>query len=121
MLSRKSDPRADARKMSSLAVAWGIVGGIAYLGLISVAINIVKSLVSSWGGVPVDSGIIHLATTKLGAHSTIATTVIAALPVAVVAVIALGIVARARSTLPAIAPLMILAASLGLAGSVLLF
>lgn len=121
MLSRKSDPRADARKMSSLAIAWGIVAGIAYLGLIYDAIKFVQSLVPSWQGVPVDLGIIHLATTKLGAHTTISTLVIAALPVAIVAVIVLGIVARARPSVPAVAPLLILAALLGLAGSVLLF
>ncbi len=121
MLSRKSDPRADARKYSSLAIAWGVVAGIAYLGLISIAVNFVKAQVTSWQGVPVDAGIIQLASAKLGAHSTISTTVIAALPVAIVAVLALGIMARARPTLPAVPLLLIAAAALGLAGSVLLF
>lgn len=119
MLSRKSDPRADARKMSALAIAWGIVAGIAYLGLISAAIKLVKSQVSSWQGVSVDPGILQLAQAKHSSQATISTLVIAALPVAIVAVLALGIVARTRPTAPAVAPLLILAALLGLAGTVL--
>lgn len=121
MLSRKSDPRADARKMSSLAIAWGIVAGIAYLGLISVAITFLKHQVSAWQGITVDPGILRLAQAKHDTHTTISTLVIAALPVAIVAVIALGIIARARQSLAAVGPLLILAALLGLAGSVLLF
>lgn len=121
MLSRKSDPRVDARKMSSLAIAWGIVAGIAYLGLISAAISFLKSQVKAWQGITVDPGILQLAQAKHGTQATISTLVIAALPVAIVAVIVLGIVARARPSLPIAAPLLILAALLGLAGSVLLF
>lgn len=120
MLSRKSDPRADARKMSALAIAWGIVAGIAYFGLISAVIKFAKSQVTSWQGVNVDPGILQLAQAKHTTHTTISTLVIAALPVALVAVIALGVVARARPTLPPIGPLLIVAALLGLAGTVLL-
>ncbi len=121
MLSRKSDPRADARKYSSLAIAWGIVAGIAYLGLISAAITFLKSQVKAWQGIQVDPGILQIARNAHDTHTTISTLVIAALPVAVVAVIAVGIVARARPTVPVVAPLLILAALLGLAGAVLLF
>lgn len=120
MLSRTSDPRADARKMSALAVAWGIVAGIAYLGLISAVIKLAKTQVTSWQGVTVDPGILQLAQAKHNAQATISTLVIAALPVAIIAVIALGIVARARPRTPITAPLLILAALLGLAGTVLL-
>ncbi|HEX6796996.1 MAG TPA: hypothetical protein VF116_04680 [Ktedonobacterales bacterium] len=121
MLSRKSDPRADARKMSSLAIAWGIVAGIAYLGLIGIAIKFLKSQVSAWQGITVDPGVLQLAQAKHSTNTTISTLVIAALPVAIIAVIALGIVARARPSVPVVGPLLILAALLGLAGSVLLF
>lgn len=121
MLSRKSDPRADARKMSSLAIAWGIVAGIAYLGLIGAAITFLKKQVSAWQGITVDPGILQLAQAKHSTQATISTLVLAALPVAIIAVIALGIIARARPNLPVAGPLLILAALLGLAGSVLLF
>ena len=121
MLSRKSDPRADARKMSSLAIAWGIVAGIAYLGLIGGAITFLKKQVTAWQGITVDPGVLQLAQAKHSTQATISTLVIAALPVAIIAVIALGIVARARPNVPIVGPLLILAALLGLAGSVLLF
>jgi hypothetical protein len=121
MLSRKSDPRADARKMSSLAIAWGIVAGIAYLGLINAVINVVKSQVPSWQPPSVDTGVLHFAPATLGAHNAMATAVIAAIPVAVVAVLVLGVMARVRPMLPAVGFLLLAAALLGLAGSVLLF
>ncbi|MFI5271798.1 MAG: hypothetical protein ACHQ4H_02040 [Ktedonobacterales bacterium] len=121
MFNRKADPKAVARKMAALSIAWAVVAGIAYLGLIQRAIKFVTDR-TPWPGVTVDPGITKLASAALGTHATtISNIIVAALPVAIVAVAALGIIARVRPSLPAVSPLLILAALLGLAGSVLLF
>ena len=54
-------------------------------------------------------------------YSQIATIVIAALPIAIIATIVLGVIARARPRTPAISGLLIVSGVLGLAASLLLF
>ncbi len=122
---QQTDPRVDAARRASLAIAWGVAAAVAYLGLIYQAIQlIVNATNGQWSGGNIDNGIIHAGTTfkEFGATSAqLASIVVAALPVVIVATIVLGIIARVRPRLNVIAPLLIVAGVLGLAASLLLF
>jgi len=122
---QQTDPRVDAAKRASLAIAWGVAAGVAYLGLIYQAVQIIVNATNGqWAGVPVDKGIISYGAQfkEFGdPYTQIATFVIAALPIAIIATIVLGIVARARPRLSVTAGLLIAASILGLAASLLLF
>ena len=119
-----SDPRVDAAKRASLAIAWGVAAGVAYLGLIYQAVQlIVKATNGQWSGGTVDPGIIHAGTTfkQFGAtYAQIASIVVAALPIVIVATIVLGIIARVRPRLSFTAPLLVASGVLGLLASLLL-
>ncbi len=122
---QQTDPRVDAARRSSLAIAWGVAASVAYLGLIYRAVQvIVNATGGKWTGGQIDQGIISFGGQfkEFGApYGQIATFVIAALPVAIIAAIVLGIVARARPRVSAVPGLMIASAILGLAASLLLF
>lgn len=122
---QQTDPRVDAAKTASLAIAWGIAAGVAYLGLIYQAVHlIVKATNGDWAGAPVDQGIVTFGSKfqQFGtSYAQLATIVIAALPIAIIATVAVGIIARARPSLSLSAGLLIVAAVIGLAGSLLLF
>lgn len=122
---QQTDPRVDAAKRASLAIAWGVAAGVAYLGLIYQAVQIIVNATNGqWSGVPVDKGIISYGAQfkEFGdPYTQIATFVIAALPIAIIATIALGITARARPRISVTAGLLIAASILGLAASLLLF
>ena len=47
MPGKQGNPKADAVKMAALAIVWGAVAGVAYLGLISKAIDL-RSPSPSW-------------------------------------------------------------------------
>jgi hypothetical protein len=122
---QQTDPRVDAAKRASLAIAWGVAAGVAYLGLIYQAVQIIVNATNGqWAGVPVDKGVISFGAQfkEFGdPYTQIATFVIAALPIAIIATIVLGIVARARPRITVTPGLLIAAAILGLAASLLLF
>ena len=120
---QQTDPRVDAARMASLAIAWGVAAGIAYLGLIRGAIELIKAATSNqWTGVDVDAGMIAIAKSNIsGSFAALSTIVIAALPIAIVATIVLGIITRARPRLTATAGLLIVSAILGLAGALITF
>lgn len=122
---QQTDPRVDAAKRASLAIAWGFAAGVAYLGLIYQAVQIIVNATNGqWAGVPVDKGVISFGAQfkEFGdPYTQIATFVIAALPIAIIATIVLGIVARARPRITMTPGLLIAAAILGLAASLLLF
>jgi hypothetical protein len=122
---QQTDPRVDAAKMASLAIAWGIAAGVAYLGLIYQAVQlIVKATNNNWQGVPVDKGILSFGSVfkQFGSnYAALATIVIAAIPIAIIAAIALGIITRARPRLTFTSGFLIAAGVLGIAGSLLLF
>lgn len=122
---QQTDPRVDAAKRASLAIAWGVAAGVAYLGLIYQAVQIIVNATNGqWAGVPVDKGIISYGAQfkEFGdPYTQIATFVIAALPIAIIATIALGIIARTRPRISVTAGLLIAASILGLAASLLLF
>lgn len=121
----QTDPRVDAAKTASLTIAWGIAAGVAYLGLIYQAVQlIVKATNGDWQGVPIDKGIISYGSVFKQFSTTYATLVgyvIAAIPIAILATIVLGIITRARPRLTFTAGLLIASAILGLAGSLMLF
>ena len=119
-----SDPRVDAAKRASLAIAWGVAAGVAYLGLIYQVVQLIANATGGkWSGGEIDNGIVHAVTNFQGLGATyaqIATIVVAALPVAIVATIVLGIIARVRPRLGVISGLLIVAGVLGLVASLLL-
>jgi hypothetical protein len=121
---QQTDPRVDASRRASLAIAWGVAAAVAYLGLIYQAVQlIVNATNGQWSGGNIDQGIIHAGTTfkQFGeTYAQLATIVVAALPIFIVATIVLGIVARVRPRLTFIAPLLIACGVLGLAASLLL-
>ncbi|HEU4784457.1 MAG TPA: hypothetical protein VFS83_14035 [Ktedonobacterales bacterium] len=121
---QQTDPRVDAARRASLAIAWGVAAAVAYLGLIYQAVQlIVNASNGQWSGGNIDQGIVHAGTTfkQFGeTYAQLATIVVAALPIFIVATIVLGIIARVRPRLTFIAPLLIACGVLGLAASLLL-
>ncbi len=121
---QQTDPRVDAARRASLAIAWGVAAAVAYLGLVYQAVQIiVKASNGQWSGGNIDQGIVHAGTTfkQFGeTYAQLATIVVAALPVVIIATIVLGIIARVRPRLTFIAPLLIACGVLGLAASLLL-
>ena len=96
---QQTDPRVDAARRASLAIAWGVAAAVAYLGLISQAVQlIVKATNGQWSGGTVDPGIIHAGSNIQGfrrePYAQLASIVVAALRVAIVATVVLGIIAR---------------------------
>lgn len=131
MLNRQRqqyDPKVDIARRAgraSLAIAWGIAAGVAYLGLIYQAVQLIANATNGqWSAGTIDQGIIHAGTTfkEFGAsYAQLATIVVAALPVAIIATVVLGVIARARPRTPAIPGLLIASGVLGLVASLLLF
>lgn len=126
---KKIDPRAEARKMAALCIAWGVMAGVAYFGLVSLLVNLIHSVAPEWPTPQIDSGLIALASAKssgsfihlTGVYATMAQVVIYALPITIVGLLALGIAARLRPAQSALPALLILAGLLGLLGALLLF
>ncbi len=121
---QQTDPRVDAARRASLAIAWGVAAAVAYLGLVYQAVQIIVNASNGqWSGGNIDQGIVHAGTTfkQFGeTYAQLATIVVAALPVVIIATIVLGIIARVRPRLTFIAPLLIACGVLGLAASLLL-
>jgi hypothetical protein len=115
--------RADAHKMASLSVVWGAIAGVAYLGLVKRVVDLIEAA-TGWAGpsTSFDSGLLSIDPARVGqSHTSAYTIAIAALPVAILVIIGLGLVARLRPTTTALSGLLIPAALVGLAGAVLLF
>lgn len=118
--------RADARKMAVLALVWGLVAGVAYFGLIKHVVQLIMAA-TGWAGpsISFDSGLITIDPGQAGqvghTHTALYTTAIAALPIAILVIVGLGIVARVRPTATLLTGLLIPAALLGLVGTLLLF
>lgn len=114
--------------MASLSVAWGVVAGVAYLGLIGRAVAFLTT-VTPWSGVTIDQGLVTVLTTTskqsafhfTGLALTAAQIAVVALPFAILAIIALGIAARVRPSMVAFGGLLIVASLVGLAGTLVIF
>lgn len=119
---KPAQSKVRATRMAALSVAWGLVAAVAYLGLISTLISQLKGAFPQWTPPTIDPGIVHTASAHASPSlSSLRTVAIAAIPFAIIAVIALGIILRLRPTILAFSGLLIAAACLGLAGTVLVF
>jgi hypothetical protein len=123
MLRRNIDAKAEAAKLASLSIVWGVAAAVAYLGGIHKAIDLLKSATNAPGlDFTFDSGLIALATPKGSAGPTSLVTLgITALPIAIIATLVLGFLARAKPTMGALPVGLVLAAAVGLIGGVGLF
>lgn len=122
MPGKQSGSRAGASKLATLGIAWGAVAGVAYLGLLKTGVDVVKKATGWAGPGEFDAGLIKLGSAQAGqANTSLGTVAITALPFAIIAVLGIGLATRLRPTMPALPPLMIAAAVLGLAGTALLF
>jgi hypothetical protein len=101
--------------MASLSVAWGILAGIAYLGLVKRAVDYATSR-TPWPGFNVDGGLIaiHSAPHLAASYRPLFNAALIVVPVAAVAIIALGIAARIRPSLQLFSIAELVAALLGL-------
>ncbi|MGH2517258.1 MAG: hypothetical protein ACRDHP_16535 [Ktedonobacterales bacterium] len=123
MHSKHPNVRADAHKMAVLSVVWGVVAGVAYLGLVKRGVNLIEAT-TGWAGpsTSFDSGLTTIDPVQAGhAHTAVYTVAIAALPIAIVVILVLGIFARVRPSAAVLSGLLIPAALLGLVGVILLF
>ena len=121
------DPRREVTKRALLSVAWGIVAGVAYLGLIGQGVSAIAKATGLIGeGETIDSGLIKLTTANGGVNvpdslHALAVTALAILPIAIIAIIVLGILLRIRPRQGILAALLIIAGALGLLGSLVFF
>lgn len=123
MSGKSGDAKVRVAKMASLSVAWGVVAGVAYLGLIKRGTDLlVNATPWSGPGVTLDSGLIAIAPAQMAdQYRSLTSVVLIAIPIAIVAIIALGIAARAMPTLALLSFGVLAAALLGLIGAGVLF
>jgi hypothetical protein len=127
MRNRSPDARKEVIKRAILCVVWGIVAGVAYLGLIGKGISLVAKatgLIPS--GETIDSGLISLTSSNGGVAvptslHTLAIGALAALPIATIAIVVLALLLRVRPRQGLFVGLLITAACLGLAGALVFF
>src|SRR5579859_1949327 len=90
--------RADAGKMASLSIVWGAAAGVAYLGLISHAVALLKTA-TGWSGpgTTFDSGLLTLHAAPISPSlSALSSFAVAAIPIACAAILGLGVAAWIR-------------------------
>ncbi len=124
-MSKKSGdlPQVAAAKRASMGIAWSVVAGVAYLGLISAALNAVGGSLISANLLADNVALYAIPQAKEvigGQYASLASAAIAAIPVAIVVGIAIGIAARLRPTTGLFSTLLFLAGLLGLIGVLLL-
>src|SRR5215472_10243744 len=103
MRSRSNvDPRREVVKRAMLSIAWGVVAGVAYFGLIGQGVSAIAKATGLIGqGETIDSGLINLTTSSGGVSvpasvHALAVTALAILPIAIIAIIVLGFLLRVR-------------------------
>jgi hypothetical protein len=123
MLRRNIDVRAEITKRASLSIVWGVGAAIAYLGIIYRAVTLLENSTQVPGlTTSFDQGLVtFISTSSNSTARSLATFGVAALPIAIIAVIGLGFVARVRPTLTAVPVGMVIASVLGLIGTASLF
>jgi hypothetical protein len=121
------DPRREVTKRALLCVAWGIVAGVAYFGLIGRGVSAIAKATGLIGqGETIDSGLINLTTASGGVSvptsvHALAVTALAVMPIAIIAIIVLGILLRVRPRQGILAALLTIAGALGLLSSLVFF
>jgi hypothetical protein len=117
MAGKTSDPKTQVARMASLSVSWGILAGIAYLGLIKRAVDYATAR-TPWLGFAVDSGLVAINPANLASsYRSLTAAALIIVPIAIVAVIAVGVVLRIRPTMPVLPIAALAAALLGLVGA----
>lgn len=122
MNKRGDSPQVDAAKRASMSIVWSVMAGVAYLGLISKALGAVGAALH-WSAPSIDPGLITIPQSQAqigGPYASLATLAIAAIPVATVAGIGLGIGTRIRPKVTVLPSLLFVAGLLGLIGALLL-
>jgi hypothetical protein len=110
------DARREVSKRATLCLMWGIIAGVAYLGLIGRGVSLIAKATGLIGSSEtIDSGLITLTSSSGGVA------VPASLHALAIAALVLGILQRINPRQRVFAGLLIAAASLGLVGSLLLF
>jgi hypothetical protein len=121
MAGKTVDAKTQVARMASLSVAWGLLAGVAYFGLIKRAVDYAKAN-SAWPGFTVDSGLNTINATHVASgYQALTHLALIALPIAAGAVIALGIAARIRPTVPVFSVIALIAAVLGLLSAAMIF
>lgn len=120
-MAGKSDPKAEAAKMASLSIVWGVLAGVAYLGIIAFLVSRLSQLGVNGPTVNTE-GLRSISPDMRGAPAAgVLTLLVDALPFAIGAVILLAIAARALPQLVPVPAVMILAALIGFVGTAILF
>jgi hypothetical protein len=119
-MAGKSDLKV-AAKMASLSIVWGVLAGVAYLGIIAFLVSRLSQLGVNGPTVNTE-GLRSISPDMRGAPAAgVLTLLVDALPFAIGAVILLAIAARALPQLVPVPALMILAALIGFVGTAILF
>lgn len=121
MAGKTVDAKTRVARMASLSISWGILAGIAYLGLVKRAVDYATSQ-TPWPGFTVDSGLMSIKSAQVpSAYQSLTAAALILVPIAVVAVIALGIAVRIRPTVAWLPIAALAAALLGLVGVGVIF
>ncbi len=120
MPSAQVSPKTGSAKMSTMAIAWGLVAGVAYLGLINKVV--VNANSSSLGlSLPTtDDGLLALKVPN-SVLPTLSQFAVGAIAVAILATLAFGLATRLRPTQGAFPSLLIVSGIVGIVGSGLVF
>ena len=120
-MAGKSDPKAEAAKMASLSIVWGVLAGVAYLGIIALLVTRLSQMGVN-GPVVNTNGLRSISPDLKGAPAEgVLKLVVEALPFVIGALILLAIAARALPQLVPVPVLLILAALIGFVGTAVLF
>ncbi len=121
MAGKTVDAKTQVARMASLSVAWGLLAGVAYFGLIKRAVDYARAN-SAWPGFAVDGGLTTINAAQVAStYQALTRLALIALPIAAGAVIVLGIAARVRPTVPVFAVLALIAAVVGLVSAGMVF
>jgi hypothetical protein len=127
MRNRGPDARQEVMKRATLSLVWGIIAGVAYLGLIGQGVSLVAKATGLIGsGATIDSGLISLTSATGGVQvpaplHALSIAALAVLPIVIIAVIVLGVLLRVRPRQGILASLLIIAACIGLVSSLVFF
>lgn len=120
-MAGKSDPKAEASKMASLSIVWGVLAGVAYLGIIALLVTRLDQAGVS-GPTVTTNGLRSITVNLDGAPAAgLLGLLIHALPYAIGAAILLAIAARLLPQFVPLPALLILAGLIGLVGTAILF
>jgi hypothetical protein len=122
MSSKRTNPRDEAGKMASLGIAWSVLAGVAYLGIIRGLVERIKTALKVADPTINTQGLRNLHYDAAGVgSSSLFNFALTAVPFAIGAVLLLAIAARVRPQLIPVPIVLVIAALVGLVTSLLLF